>query len=297
MPQSGRSLTDRRVGTIEVDGDLANRLNANLAILIDAENTPHDMMKYILDASARYGRAIIKRAYGDWTAPNLQKWNNIFREYAIKPMQQYRFTIGKNSSDSAMIIDAMDILHQGKIDIFILVTSDSDFTGLAMRIREEGLTVIGVGRQTAPQSFVKGCEEFILIDNLAPKIPVVSIQMQPTSELTPASSIKGPARVTLPQIATATKSLQSSPAPLSPKDAGKELITRAARAATDENGIIAGAYLAVVIRRLDPTFSPKNYGVKKLADFVDQHPDVLIPIGKRTNTDPRYKLTENVAAV
>jgi uncharacterized LabA/DUF88 family protein len=294
VTQSLRSRPEAKELNPNEEDALRNRLDANLAILIDAENTPHDNMKYILDSCARYGRAIIKRAYGDWTTPNLQMWNSVFREYAIKPMQQYRFTVGKNSSDSALIIDAMDILHRGKIDTFVLVTSDSDFTGLAMRIREEGLTVIGVGRKTTPQSFVKGCEEFILIENLIPPNSIVTTQTSLSPDSTRRSAVKekDTARIKSTTKVPIAVPVQSSVMALGSTSGAKELMIRAARAAADENGIIAGAYLAVVLRRLDPTFSPKNYGVKKLADFVDLHPDILVPLGKRTNTDPRYKLTD-----
>jgi len=271
---------------LEDDGGRPHSFDSNLAVLIDAENTPRDMIKFILDETARYGRAIIKRAYGDWTTPQLNGWNAIFREHAIKPMQQYRFTTGKNSSDSAMIIDAMDILHEGRVDTFVLVTSDSDFTGLATRIREAGLTVIGIGRKTAPQSFVKGCEEFVLIENMSTSIPDRvgnktargaggQIPDETHSRLAPARSEKDSAR-----------SEQNSP------DDGKSLLERAARAAADDEGVIAGAKLAAVLRRLDPSFMPKNYGVKKLADFIDKYPEILTLVGKRSGTDPRYKLTQ-----
>jgi hypothetical protein len=263
--------------------------DSNLAVLIDAENTPRDMIKFILDETASHGRAIIKRAYGDWTTPQLNGWNAIFREHAIKPMQQYRFTTGKNSSDSAMIIDAMDILHEGKVDTFVLVTSDSDFTGLATRIREEGLTVIGVGRKTAPQSFVKGCEEFVLIENLSNSSTAIPDHLRNKS--TRGAGGQVPDKMDS-QLAPARSEKDSAKLEQSSADDGKSLLERAARAAADDEGIIAGAKLAAVLRRLDPSFMPKNYGVKKLADFIDRYPEILTLVGKRSGTDPRYKLVQ-----
>ena len=126
----------------------------NLAVLFDADNISKDYVKAIMDACARYGRAIIKRSYGDWTDSRLQGWGPVFREFAIKPIQQFMFTKGKNITDSSMTIDAMDILHSRDVDVFVLVSSDSDFTGLATRIREDGLKVIGVGRKITSPSLI-----------------------------------------------------------------------------------------------------------------------------------------------
>ena len=245
-------------------------LSTKLAVLIDADNTPYDSIEKILDASARFGRAIIKRAYGDWTSSHLQSWGSIFKEYAIKPIQQFRFTKGKNVTDSAMIIDAMDILHQNRVETFILVTSDSDFTGLANRIREEGLQVIGIGRQTTPDSFVKGCDEFLLIEKLVGA----------------ALAVEGDAAI------SDERKGSSNDSDLSKKHGadGRDLLIRAVAQAADENGFVKGAKLGVILKRLDPTFSPANYGVRKLADFLDRYPDVIILVGKRIATDPTYKL-------
>ncbi len=246
-------------------------LSTKLAVLIDADNTPYDSIEQVLDACAKFGRAIIKRAYGDWTSSHLQSWGSIFKEYAIKPMQQFRFTKGKNVTDSALIIDAMDILHQNRVEMFILVTSDSDFTGLATRIKEDGLKVIGIGRATTPDSFVKGCDEFLLIENLVGKAFGVE------GEAGISNKSKGP---------TNDSDIRSK----KPEDDGRDLLIRAVKQAADEDGLVKGAKLGVILKRLDPTFSPANYGVRKLADFIDRYPDVIILVGKRMATDPTYKL-------
>lgn len=239
----------------------------NLAVLFDADNTSKDYVKAILDACARYGRVIIKRSYGDWTEPRLKGWSSVFREFAIKPIQQFRFTSGKNITDSAMTIDAMDILHSKDVDTFVLVSSDSDFTGLATRIREEGLTVIGVGRRITPPAFVNACDEFLLLENLIGE----------------ATFEKGD--IQLQNVQGSTKATNTEPT----KEQGRELLIRAIRAAQDENGFVKGAALSTALRRLDPAFDPQSYGVSKLAEFIELYPEVLELQGRRTATDPTYK--------
>ncbi|MFH0897033.1 MAG: NYN domain-containing protein [Candidatus Bathyarchaeota archaeon] len=239
----------------------------NLAVLFDADNTSKNYVKAILDACARYGRVIIKRSYGDWTAPNLQGWSSIFRELAIRPIQQFRFTSGKNITDSAMIIDAMDILHSKDVDAFVLVSSDSDFTGLATRIREEGLRVIGVGRRITPPAFVNACDEFLLLENLigADTFEKGEVKLE---------NVQDPAKATNIELT---------------KEQGRELLVRAIKAAQDENGFVKGAAISLALRRIDPAFDPKSYGTSKLADFIELYPDVLELQGRRAATDPTYK--------
>ncbi len=137
-----------------------------LAVLIDAENVSYGWVKPIMAEIARYGNPTIKRIYTDWTQPAAGGWKNVLLEYAITPIQQYRYTSGKNSSDSAMIIDAMDLLYSQKVDGFVIVSSDSDFTRLAQRLREAGMRVIGIGAKKTPVPFKASCERFIYIENL-----------------------------------------------------------------------------------------------------------------------------------
>jgi uncharacterized LabA/DUF88 family protein len=135
-----------------------------LAVLIDAENVPYKNIKGILEEVAKYGTPTIKRIYADWTSPAITGWKNSLLENAITPIQQYSYTSGKNSSDSAMIIDAMDILYSEKVDGFCIVSSDSDFTRLATRLREAGMRVIGIGERKTPNSFIVACDKFIYIE-------------------------------------------------------------------------------------------------------------------------------------
>jgi len=144
-------------------------MNINLAVLIDGDNIPSAFVKEMMEEIAKYGNPTIKRIYGDWTKPNLSKWKNILLENAITPIQQYGYTTGKNATDSAMIIDAMDILYSEKVNGFCIVSSDSDFTRLATRLREAGMQVIGIGEKKTPNPFIVACDKFIYIEILKTK--------------------------------------------------------------------------------------------------------------------------------
>lgn len=134
---------------------MSDPIELRLAVLIDADNAPRTAMKEIMEEIAVYGSPTIKRIYGDWTTPNMGSWKNVLLDYAITPIQQYAYTTGKNATDSAMIIDAMDILYSGRVDGFVLVSSDSDFTRLATRLREAGMKVYGMGEKKTPQPFIE----------------------------------------------------------------------------------------------------------------------------------------------
>ena len=168
-----------------------------LAVLIDAENASARLIQPLLNEVAKYGTANVKRIYGDWTTPNLSAWKHSLNKFAIQPIQQFRYTTGKNASDSALIIDAMDLLHSGRVDGFCIVSSDSDFTRLACRIRESGHSVFGFGQKKTPEPFVSACDRFIYVENLAqdeindqpaskPKSPGVQPQAAPVAKDTQA---------------------------------------------------------------------------------------------------------------
>lgn len=135
-----------------------------LAVLIDADNVPYSNVKGVMEEIAKYGTPTFKRIYGDWTRPTVTGWKNVLLENAITPIQQYSYTSGKNSSDSALIIDAMDILYSGKVDGFCIVSSDSDFTRLATRLREAGMKVFGIGQKKTPNPFIVACDKFIYME-------------------------------------------------------------------------------------------------------------------------------------
>src|SRR5210317_915481 len=140
--------------------------NINIAVLIDGDNIPSANVKEMMEEIAKYGNPTLKRIYGDWTKPGLNKWKNMLLENAITPIQQYGYTTGKNATDSAMIIDAMDILYSEKVDGFCIVSSDSDFTRLATRLREAGMKVFGIGEKKTPEPFIVACDKFIYIEIL-----------------------------------------------------------------------------------------------------------------------------------
>src|ERR1017187_1201593 len=141
--------------------------DSRLAVLIDADNVPYSNVKGMLEEIAKYGTPTFKRIYGDWTKPTVSGWKSVLLENAITPIQQYSYTTGKNATDSAMIIDAMDILYTGKVDGFCIISSDSDFTRLALRLREAGVKVIGMGQKKTPLPFIAACDKFIYIEILS----------------------------------------------------------------------------------------------------------------------------------
>jgi NYN domain/OST-HTH/LOTUS domain len=248
----------------------------SLAILIDAENTPVGCIGEVMTSCATYGRANIIRAYGDWMQQTLSPWRDIFREYPITAVQQFHYIPGKNSSDSAMNIDAMDIISTKRVDTFILVTSDSDFTRLATRAREEGLRVIGVGQKSSARSFVKACDQFLYLENL----------------YQPPGTEKKESKVTKvkPQAEAGTK----PPMPtIEGADTGKELLEKAALAWQAEDSLITGTQLAELLRRLDPGFSPRNYGFSTIAQFVSRYPSMITRTGRTKGVDVIYEIKQS----
>ena len=212
-------------------------IQKKLAVLIDAENAQPSIIEGLLAEIAKYGIATVKRIYGDWTTPDLKGWKEMLLEYAIQPYQQFRYTVGKNATDSAMIIDAIDLLYTEKLNGFCIVSSDSDFTRLASRIREAGLIVYGFGELKTPKAFVGACDKFIFTEILRKDEPAVSSQKKSTKEL------KGDTRLV-------------------------NLLRNAVEDSADEDG---WAYLANVgqnIANRAPEFDPRNYGYKKLIELI-----------------------------
>ncbi|UKJ07013.1 NYN domain-containing protein [Solitalea lacus] len=215
-----------------------------LAVLIDADNVPYSTVKEMLEEIAKNGTPTIKRIYADWTKPTVAGWKNVLLENAITPIQQYSYTTGKNSSDSAMIIDAMDILYSGKVNGFCIVSSDSDFTRLATRLREAGMTVIGFGEKKTPQPFISACDKFIYIEILK------------TASTETASITK---------VTTKTKKEE----PISKVDAETiRIITESVNDLADETGWAFLGSLGNYILKKKPDFDPRNYGFPKLLPLI-----------------------------
>ncbi|MEV5750857.1 NYN domain-containing protein [Actinoallomurus sp. NPDC052308] len=218
---------------------------AKLAVLIDADNTRPRITDGLLAEVAKYGTAHVKRAYGDWTGTSLKGWKDHLLAQSIQPIQQFAYTVGKNATDAAMVIDAMDLLYTGRFDGFCIVSSDSDFTRLAARIRESGLTVYGFGERKTPKPFVSACDKFVYIENL----PYADRAATPTDE-TPVP--------TEPSSAAALMA-----------DAGLlNQLRNAVEAASDEDGWANLANVGYIVIKQRPDFDSRNYGYPKLSELM-----------------------------
>ncbi|RYD99993.1 MAG: NYN domain-containing protein [Sphingobacteriales bacterium] len=220
-----------------------------LAVLIDADNVPYANVKEMLEEVSKSGTPTVKRIYGDWTKPHLSGWKNVLLENAITPIQQYSYTTGKNSSDSALIIDAMDILYSEKVTGFCIVSSDSDFTRLATRLREAAMLVIGIGERKTPPPFIAACNKFIYIEILKP------------AEKAEEAKVTGKAAVSGKPVA-AQKVIDKVD-----KQTVK-MIINSVDALADETGWAFLGSLGNFISKKQPDFDPRNYGFNKLYDMI-----------------------------
>jgi uncharacterized LabA/DUF88 family protein len=225
-----------------------------LAVLIDADNVPYSNIKGMLEEIAKYGTPTFKRIYGDWTKPTLSGWKTVLLENAITPVQQYSYTSGKNSSDSALIIDAMDILYSSQVDGFCIVSSDSDFTRLATRLREAGKKVFGIGEKKTPAAFIAACNKFIFIEILQKEL----------KEEAP------PARHGIKKTAKKPDEKSTITHPL------KKLIINSINDLTEDDEWVFLSTLGNHIIKKEPSFDPRNYGLKKLVDIIRPIPEIEI---------------------
>lgn len=234
-----------------------------LAVLIDADNAPRKRLKSIMEEIAIYGVPTIKRIYGDWTTPNLAGWKNALLEHAITPVQQYGYTTGKNSTDSAMIIDAMDILYSGNVDGFCLVSSDSDFTRLATRLREAGKKVIGIGEKKTPSPFIAACNKFIYIEIIG------TSEAKPSEEPEePSGPVSVPAEH--PAEPSAEEKRKKAPKPAKgkvPSSIINLISTTISDLADDEGWAFLGEVGTLLIKK-QPDFDPRNFGFEKLTPLI-----------------------------
>ena len=233
-------------------------MNLNIAVLIDGENIPSAHVHEMMEEIAKYGNPTIKRIYGDWTKPRLSKWKNVLLENAITPIQQYSYTTGKNASDSAMIIDAMDLLYTDKVNGFCLVSSDSDFTKLATRLREAGMKVIGIGEKKTPNPFIVACDKFIYIEIIANKAP--------------KKETKGNQKSSVEQIAR--KEIM--------------LIQNSISDLSDEDGWAFLGDVGGLIQKKQPNFDSRNYGFEKLTPLIKSLG--IFDIEQRESSKSKYKL-------
>ncbi len=238
-------------------------MDLNIAVLIDGDNIPSAYVKEMMEEIAKYGNPTIKRIYGDWTNPRLNKWKTVLLENAITPIQQYGYTKGKNATDSAMIIDAMDILYAGKVNGFCLVSSDSDFTRLATRLREAGMQVFGIGEKKTPNPFIVACDKFIYIEIL---------KNQSTEETTGSTEEKSKGKSEVDKITT--KDLR--------------LIATTIEDIADDDGWAFLGDVGSLLQKKQPNFDSRNYGFQKLTPLFSSIN--AIEVERREDSRGRKKL-------
>ena len=267
--------------------------NLRLAVLIDGDNAPRDCLKGIMEEIAIYGTPMIKRIYGDWASHGLTSWKNTLLENAVTPKQQFAYTTGKNATDSAMIIDAMDILYTGKTDGFVLVSSDSDFTPLAIRLRESGMYVIGMGEEKTPKAFVQACDKFIRIEIIRDKYKkTAKAASQPKAAAKSSASRKSTVKASAekaekaPAKSTAKKSAPSEQKPAVPDDI-ISLIADSVSDLADDDGWIDMSNLGNLIIKKQPDFDPRTYGFGKLSNMLKNLPRFEVQV--RETADPNVR--------
>ena len=214
-----------------------------IAVLIDGDNAQSSLLPQMLVEAGRHGQVTVRRIYGDWTTSNMNSWKETLNFHAFQPIQQFRYTVGKNATDSAMIIDAMDILHSGVVDGFCLVSSDSDYTRLATRIRETGIFVMGIGEKKTPKAFVNACDVFVYTENL---VEEKKATQQRSTQATRAKK---------------TKEEKEEPDPM-------PILSQAFEMAVGEDGWAPLASLGQALYQLDPGFDPRTYGHKQLSRMI-----------------------------
>lgn len=239
-------------------------IDNKLAVLIDGDNIPSAYVKEMMEEIAKYGNPTIKRIYGDWTKPHLSKWKNMLLENAITPIQQYGYTTGKNATDSAMIIDAMDILYSEKVNGFCLVSSDSDFTRLATRLREAGMLVYGIGEKKTPSPFIVACDKFIYIEILKNQTEETDTTSSEEKTTTTANTVD---KITLKDIRFISQTIDDL---------------------ADEDGWAFLGDVGSLLQKKQPNFDSRNFGFQKLTPLIKSINH--FEIDKRESGNGRFKL-------
>lgn len=232
--------------------------NFKIAVLIDGDNAQPRILKEILEEVAKYGKATIRRIYGDWTIPQMNGWKEIVNQYSFSPIQKFSYTTGKNSTDSSLIIDAMDILHEKHIDGFCIVSSDSDYTGLAKRIREQGIFVMGIGRKTTPVAFIQSCEIFTFTENIV-------AEPEPAAEKEPVHSRNKK---------QTKKEKEPKPEQKTKKAAiNTKSIDKAFEISAGEDEQVYISQMGLNLRKIDPSFDTRAFGFKTLTTLFENLPN------------------------
>jgi hypothetical protein len=254
----------------------------HLAMLIDADNAQHSLLKQMIEATSRHGTITICRAYGDFAQPNLSNWRKPMRTNAVQPVLPLTNTVGKNATDSALIIEAMDILHSGKVQGFCIVSSDSDFTGLCIRIRESGKFVMGMGRQQTPEAFVNACNVFVHVENLTqPKQPAQPKQAAQPKKVEPKQAAQ-PKKPAQPKKVAPNK-VASNGAVL------MNLLQRAFDILEPDDGWVLLSALGDALHRLDPSFDSRTYDHNTLSLLIKSLPQqFVVKSAKKTGPSAIY---------
>jgi uncharacterized LabA/DUF88 family protein len=224
-----------------------------IAVLIDGDNAQSSLLPQMLVEAGRHGQVTVRRIYGDWTTNNMNSWKEILNYHAFQPIQQFRYTVGKNATDSAMIIDAMDIMHNGVVDGFCLVSSDSDYTRLATRIRETGIFVMGIGEKKTPKAFVNACDLFVYTENLVEEKKATQQKRTQTSRSKKASTEN-----------TEPEKEELDPMPV---------LSQAFEMAVGQDGWARLDVMGNAIYQVDPGFDPRTYGHKQLSRMLNKLKD------------------------
>jgi len=250
-----------------------NAKELKLAVLIDADNVPYSNVKGMMEEIAKYGTPTTKRIYADWTRPNAAGWKAVLLEHAITPVQQYSYTTGKNSSDSALIIDAMDLLYTGKVDGFCIVSSDSDFTRLAIRLRESGMRVIGIGEKKTPNSLIAACDRFIyleVLDGAVTKKKIIKPSAVQSGTASTSTNTDNRKKLPTPLVEVLEKEIVSK------IDLQTiELIESTIEAIGDDDGWAFLGDVGNLIVKKKPEFDPRNYGFGKLTPLLKSMNDIV----------------------
>lgn len=233
-----------------------------IAILVDGDNAQAKLLKPILEEVSKYGKATIRRIYGDWTSPYMNSWKDKLNELSFNPIQKFAYTAGKNSTDSSMIIDAMDILHDRMVDGFCIVSSDSDYTGLAKRIREDGVFVMGIGVKTTPNAFVQSCEVFTYCENITEEVTV----QEQTTKNTRVRKTKGVPKAIIATKVEEVKVTKSKSYP----SVNMNLINKAYDLSINEEEATLIANIGSNLRKIDPSFDARTYGFKNLTQLFSK---------------------------
>jgi hypothetical protein len=252
-----------------MDPEQSSVRTKRMAILIDGDNAQPSLIGNMLAETSKYGMAVIRRIYGDWTTANMNGWKDTLQTHAIQPIQQFRYTVGKNATDSAMIIDAMDVLYEDRVDGFCLVSSDSDYTRLATRIREKGIFVMGIGKKMTPRAFVNACDVFVFTENLQKE---TQPQYQAKKTRDPVKKGDRPERS---DKADKVEKQERVEEPDQPSSDAMPLLMQAFDLAVQDDGWAFLGMMGTHLRQLDPSFDPRTYGYKQLSQLIRAYTTVF----------------------